>query len=336
MVLFKKMTDNLRHLISLLSDGQIHSGPSLGKQLAITRSGIWKLIKQAESLDIEILKNSKTGYQIPGGIDFLEAETIKNVLSPLLSKNINLIIEQNIPSTNDYLKTYFLSDLQKISVCVAERQSAGKGRFNRKWYSPYGKNLYFSLCWNFFCSPNDLSGLSLAMALAIIEGLTKAEQMPPNLGLKWPNDVFCTQKIGGTLIEVQGEINGECSVIIGVGVNISMPSMALEAIKTPWTDLERLLLKKPSRNTLLAILIEEMIKNLDIFQQQGFTPFKEKWAAYDLSLNHPVSLTTARSFIKGTGRGIDHKGNFLIEESTGLISSHSSGEVSLLLDKDSL
>jgi len=328
------MTNNLRKLIYLLSDGDVHSGAVLGQKLGVTRAGVWKLVKQLEALDIPITKKTNRGYQIPGGLELLNIEKIMNALPVDIATIADIIIEQTVSSTNDYLLRHQLPNSKQFSVCIAEKQTAGRGRLGRKWYSPYGQCLILSLRWCFPGNSNELSGLSLAMALAVVHTLKDLGQMPENLRLKWPNDIFCTKKLGGILIDMQGEMNGNTTIVIGIGLNISMPSIASEIIKTTWTDLESVLNEKPSRNKLAAKLIEEIIKVLKTFEKEGLRPFKEAWMTYDISFGHPVSIQTNNTTIKGIGRSIDSKGNFLIEESSsGKIVSYGSGDVSLLLNE---
>src|SRR3546814_455076 len=143
------MIGSLRKLICLLSDGEVHSGTLLGQKLGLTRAGVWKLVKQLEALDVLVVKKTNRGYQIPGGIEFLSAEKVIAALPPHIASAVEIIIEQNVTSTNDYLLQHQILKDKQFSVCIAERQSEGRGRFKRKWCSPYGRNLYFSFRWEF-------------------------------------------------------------------------------------------------------------------------------------------------------------------------------------------
>ena len=115
-------------------------------------------------------------------------------------------------------------------VCFAEHQSAGKGRRGRQWVSPFGSNIYMSILWRFqqdgiACT----AGLSLAVGVAVIRALKTYGFN--EVGLKWPNDIYCQgKKLGGILIEVSGEADGPCAVIIGLGLNLFLPEIQGQTI----------------------------------------------------------------------------------------------------------
>ena len=160
------------------------------------------------------MKKTNRGYQVPGGLELLSIKKITNDLPVDIATIADIILEQNVASTNDYLLQHQFPENKQFSVCLTERQSEGRGRFGRKWYSPYGQTLILSLRWCFPGNPNDLSGLSLATALAVVHALKGLGHMPENLRLKWPNDIFCQNKLGGILIDMQGEMHGNTTIVI--------------------------------------------------------------------------------------------------------------------------
>ncbi len=303
----------------------------MGKVLGITRGAVWKLIKQLKAWDLDIYSITNRGYQIPNGLALLESRKILSYLPPEQKAQVSKIeIFDTLPSTNDYLLNSPHNSFSENQVCFAEKQTKGKGRRDRNWYSPFAKNIYVSIRWNFAKDPSELPGLSLVVGTALIEAL-RHFGIDSRLGIKWPNDVlFENQKLAGILIELSGVSNEFCSAIIGVGLNVQMPTET-KILNQNWTDLQKISPKKIDRNQLAGILLNELIKTLLLFQTQGFGAFQKKWQALDLTLDAPVSIITPTAEIQGIGKGIDKHGNFLLEVTPGVIKSFSSGEVSLRL-----
>ena len=133
-------------------------------------------------------------------------------------------------STNSRL--FALSDLPagRADVCIAEFQSAGRGRRGRSWTAPYGGGLCLSVSWQFADSPKQVGALSLATGVGVLRALR--EQGVGGIGLKWPNDIVCRgRKLGGILIELRTETAGPAYVVLGVGLNFHLSKQAQRAIQ---------------------------------------------------------------------------------------------------------
>lgn len=140
-----------------------------------------------------------------------------------------------------------MQPLPSGAVCLAESQRAGRGRRGRDWLSPCARNLYLSMLWRFPHGPETLGGLALAVGLAVRAALEDAGV--PGVTLKWPNDaLYRGSKLAGALIELSGEAGGASCVVVGVGINVSMPRERAAAIAQPWTDASRAAGKTISRN----------------------------------------------------------------------------------------
>ncbi|HXH54402.1 MAG TPA: bifunctional biotin--[acetyl-CoA-carboxylase] ligase/biotin operon repressor BirA [Gammaproteobacteria bacterium] len=333
------MTQNLKTLIQILSDGEFHSGERLGKRLLLTRSAIWKLIKQLADWDLEIESVTNKGYCIPDGLTLLETAKISGFIKKAQQNQVKQIeLFDSLPSTNDYLlnlkSATAIPEVSKQNrACFAEKQTQGKSRRGRAWVSPFAKNIYLSLLWHFEKDPSELSGLSLAIAIATVETL-QAFGITKNLGIKWPNDVLCkNHKLAGILIELSGEANDVCSAVIGVGLNVNMPNSALydRNISQPWTDLQRVTDQKIDRNKLAGMLLNNLIATASLFQKQGLMAFFPQWQKLDLTFNKSVTIITNTTKLQGIGRGINEYGYFLLEIKPGVIKQFASGEVSLRL-----
>ncbi len=321
-----------RQVLRILADGEFHSGETLAAQLGgVSRAAIWKIMRTLEERGIVVYAVRGRGYRLAEPIEFLDRSSIAANLDADARDYLQLIeIHQDIDSTNTYLMKRAADGLASGAVCIAEAQSGGRGRRGRAWVSPYAANLYLSLLWRFASGPALLSGLSLAIGVAVARalhtlGMTK-------VGLKWPNDLLWDwRKLGGILLEFGGESSGPCHVVAGVGVNVAMPESAREAIDQPWTDLRSILGPNGiSRNRLAARVISEMLKACVRFEQQGFSPPPE-WRELDVTLGQHIILQLPNNtHITGISRGIDNSGALLLETATG-IQRFLGGEISLRL-----
>lgn len=316
-------------LLEVLADGQFHSGQDLGKALGVSRSAIWKQIRLIEESGIEVYSVKGRGYRIPGGLDLLVLEQIRAHLKPEAAQALSKIsLNLTIPSTNAMAMESVWTDGHG-SLYLAEQQTAGRGRRGRGWVSPFASNLCFSLTWQFSRGAAALEGLSLAVGVALLRGL-KALGVE-GIELKWPNDLLWRgRKLAGVLLEMSGDAAGECFVVIGVGINVTMPDSADEAIDQPWIDLKRVAGEAPSRNQLIAEFMNEMVPVLQQFAEEGFASFADEWQASNAHRGQVISLHLGNRQEQGICRGVDNSGALLLESDGGIKAYHG-GEVSVRL-----
>ena len=324
------MNNNTKILLKILSDGALHSGESLGKQLGLTRGAIWKLIKQLiNNYGIAIEAKTKQGYRIPGGIEFLDKEIINKYLNPeYKSFAQNTVIFDEVDSTNTYL-----AQDASANICLAESQSAGKGRLGRKWFSPYASNIYLSLRWNFTKNLVALDGLSLALGIAITRALVEYG-ITTGIALKWPNDILWQkQKLAGVLIELSGEMHETYQTIIGIGINADMSKQLAPDISQPWCDIAQIIRSKPERNKIIGLLLNHVYAALIIFQDQGLKPFLAEWQKLDITYGKKITLTASqKQIIRGISLGINDHGYLLLKDNDEQIHEFNIGEVSLRIE----
>lgn len=314
-------------LLRILADGRVHSGEALGQALGMSRAGVWKHLRSLKALGIEILSVPGKGHRLASPIELLAEAPIRAALSaPARARLQGLELHQQIDSTNSELRRRAAA-LPAAYVCIAEAQTAGRGRHNRAWVSPYARNLYLSLLWRFDAGPEALQGLSLAAGVAVLRALSRVGI--DGVGLKWPNDLLWRgAKCAGALVEMTGESCGSCSVVIGVGINVDMPRPQGAGIAQPWTDLTTISGRAISRNQLAAVLISTLIEMLEVFEQTGFMPMLEEWRRHDVLRGQAVVVVGSSGDEGGVARGIDDGGALLVE-SGGRIKRHLSGDVSL-------
>jgi BirA family biotin operon repressor/biotin-[acetyl-CoA-carboxylase] ligase len=321
----------LRHrIIHLLADGRFHSGEELARVYGISRAAVWKHIQILKGwLQMDIHSVRGRGYRLERALELLaEEEILAAMTAEGRSRLQQLELHHDIDSTNGYLLERSLDGGASGHACLAERQSAGRGRRGRRWVSPYGSSIYLSILWRFPVGPAQLGGLSLAAGLTVARCL--ADLGFEGIGLKWPNDVLCNgRKLAGLLLEVAGEAEGPSRVVLGLGLNVALGEREGKEIDQPWIDLKRLAADRElSRNRLAGQLLSNLLDTLARYQQEGLDPWVGDWPHFDLYHGKPVTLTMGERKIEGIHRGIDSSGALLLEHQ-GEITSYHGGEVSL-------
>ncbi|EPP7629992.1 MULTISPECIES: bifunctional biotin--[acetyl-CoA-carboxylase] ligase/biotin operon repressor BirA [Providencia] len=319
-----KETNIPLQLIDILADAQVHSGEQLGEQLGMTRSAINKHIKTLRSWGLNIETIAGKGYKLPYQINLLSEEAIKKQID-----DVNIIVEPVIDSTNQYMLER-IAELKSGDTCLAEYQSAGRGRRGRQWISPFGCNLYLSMYWRLEQGPAAAVGLSLVVGIVIAEVLNRISQ--EKVKVKWPNDLYMNdKKLAGILVELTGKTGDAAHIIIGVGINIGMNNNNIEISKPitqEWSSL-RDEVENIERNELSANIIKSLRESLVIFEHEGLKPFLERWFKLDNFLNRHVKLLIGNDVISGIERGVNDQGALLLQKDNGEIIPYIGGEISL-------
>ena len=319
-----------KKLLNLLANGNIHSGQVLGKALGVSRAAVCKQVKKLNELGLKVVSVKGSGYQILAPIELLDSNKIIDNLD-LQTRNLisEIDINWSIVSTNSHCLAYIKNNCISGYVCLAEHQINGRGRRGREWVSPLAGNLYLSLVWRFTCGAEILEGFSLAVAIVVANALREDFCLQP-VQLKWPNDILINnKKIGGILIEIIGEVGGPCSVVVGVGLNVSFSDAAENKIDQPWIDLNSAAGRTVSRNMLAASILNHLMPLLQVYERDGFVLFKKDWMLYDAFLgSHVVVRYGVDEFFEGIAQGISDSGELLVDGS-GYLRAFKSGEVSL-------
>jgi BirA family biotin operon repressor/biotin-[acetyl-CoA-carboxylase] ligase len=316
-------------LLQALADGHFHSGQQLAEDLRLTRTAVWKQIRQLqESWGVQVDAVRGRGYRVPGGFELLDESTISEALSQRTADCLDTVtVLPVVDSTNRVARENPPVESGRARVWLAEYQSAGRGRRGRRWHSAFGRNLYLSFVWRFDLAMSDLAGLSLVSGVVLAELLR--DQGLSGHTLKWPNDLLHSQrKLAGILVEVSGEADGPTTAVIGIGLNMRVSSAQGDRIDQPWTDLNLAGAGDLSRNALAGGLIERLIDACHLYQAEQLAAFVGRWGAFDGLIDQPVHLLTGGASSQGIYRGISDSGAMVLETANGR-SEHRSGEVSL-------
>ncbi|MBY0534144.1 MAG: biotin--[acetyl-CoA-carboxylase] ligase [Rickettsiaceae bacterium] len=322
----KNTNEKLVEICNILNDLNFHDGTSIGAKLNISRTAVWKWVSKLQSYGIEITKVKGKGYLLKEPLILLDSKKIETLL-----KSEHFIIDtvESIDSTNNYLNNHNKSAIPHI--CIAEHQTSGRGRFSREWYSPFGKNIYFSMQYSIKQDISQLGGLSLAVGTIVCKAIEKACKLPNRLMLKWPNDItYNGKKLAGVLIEIRAEVNGNCSVIIGIGINVNMPITNKVTFNQEWASIMQITGSPQDRNNICAILIDKLTIGIEQYLITGFKSYMPEWKKRDSLFGKMIQIQDGNEIFKGIATGVDLQGHLLINLETNIKKAFAAGEATLL------
>lgn len=246
--------------------------------------------------------------------------------APQAAGLIDLEVVDETGSTNADLVAR-LPQLERPVCRLAHQQTAGRGRDGRQWLSTPDGSLTFSLAWCFRRPLHELGGLPLAAGVAVAAVL---KRFHIDVRLKWPNDVLKDgRKLAGILTEstTSAATGSSAWVVIGIGINLDLDVACRNQIDQPISDLPEL--DAADRPRLVGMLLEELVRTLAQFDQEGFAPFMERWNANHAHAGQEVDiLERGRIVHAGTAHGVDEAGRLVLQSAAGPVSILS-GEVSL-------
>ncbi|MCG9723541.1 bifunctional biotin--[acetyl-CoA-carboxylase] ligase/biotin operon repressor BirA [Shewanella sp. Isolate7] len=308
-----------REIIRLLSQGQFVSGEALASELGISRAAVSKQVGNLEEFGVDIYSVKGKGYKLATPISLIDETALKASI-----KNRCFYFNE-INSTNGFLLEH-VKDLSSGDICVAEYQSAGRGRRGRHWVSPYGCHLYTSFYWQFSQGMAQAMGLSLVVGCSLVTVLRSLGV--EGIGVKWPNDIYLNhKKLAGILIEMSGQADSVCDLVIGIGINLSMSPAQADKIDQPWSDLSELA-QLPDKTELMIALQRQLVTDLELFQREGLKAFQARWREADLFDGELIKLLMGENSVEGICCGIDEQGAILLKTEEGT-KAFVGGEISM-------
>ncbi|ALQ09579.1 biotin--[acetyl-CoA-carboxylase] synthetase [Pseudoalteromonas sp. Bsw20308] len=315
-------------ILNALNQGGFVSGQALGEKLGISRAAVSKHIKTLQEMGLDIFKVTGKGYCLNSQVGLLNKTQIDQHYKALGANTADVEVHPIIDSTNSELmrRIQAKTALESGTVIVAEMQQAGRGRRGRVWQSPFGANLYYSYFWRLDDGLQAAMGVSIAVGLAVYDAIKALYQI--DVELKWPNDIYINkQKLAGVLVELDGQPQGPCQLVIGIGINLQMPESFSKNIDQAWTDLNQHT-QKLDKNQLVASLTYHLEQRLVQYRQTGLQDMYEQWNSLNAFAGDYVELNTGHRSWRGICEGIDPQGGIRIRQD-GEVKSYYGGEVSL-------
>ena len=326
-----------REILKILreSNGKFVSGESIAKKFNISRTAVWKHVQGLRKIGYTIDSVVKSGYALYSPPDLLLPDEISNGLeTKIIGREIIYFDSTN--STNEQAKQIINERKTQIEdgiLLVTESQTEGKGRLDRKFYSPYAKGILFSIIIRPDVPLQDAPKFTLAIAAAISQAMEDFGLKP---GIKWPNDImYKGKKLVGILTEMSAEIDRVHCIIIGCGINFSIEKFPpeIEEIATSIEIMRRDLgLEKFSRVQFLQRIL---IRFDDIYREilfHGFEKTLNMWKKYSITLGKTVRVIPAGengNEFEGRAIDLDSSGALIVEKLDGSKVHVLAGDVSI-------
>ena len=311
-------------VVQTLADGRSLGRDALARECGIEGTALEEAFEGLAALGVALIVE-QGAISLASPVDLLDAGLIRRAVPRLEPEAVH--VRFAVDSTNSVLARRLREGARAPELCAAEIQTAGKGRQGRRWVSGLGRSLVLSVSWRFDAPAEGLSGLSLALGVALVEALAAGGF--DGVMLKWPNDLVVDErKLAGILVEVSRSGSGSAACVAGVGFNLDLAPVDSGRIDQPWTDFARGFGRVPVRNTLAARVANALLDACEQFREQGLEPFAARWRERDALHGRPVRVLSGGAPIDGTARGIDDDGALLVEHSSGVVRCES-GEVSV-------
>lgn len=307
-------------------DGHL-SGQQICEKLQVSRTAVWKVIKQLqdEGYRIEAVRNK--GYRLIESADVMtKAELESSMHSKVMGQNVVYYSEAD--STNTRAKRLAEEGCPHGTLVVADCQTAGKGRRGRAWSSPAGSGIWMSLVLRPDIPPSSASMVTLVAALAVAEGIRRTTGLTPQI--KWPNDIVLSgKKICGILTEMATELQEIQYVVIGIGINVNTDEFPEELSETA-TSLYLESGQRIKRSPLICASMEAFEAYYEEYRKTGdLSLLKGSYEGLLANLNREVLVLAAAGNYSGICRGINNLGELLVELPDGTVKQVLSGEVSV-------
>ncbi len=311
------------------TNGQPISGEEISKRLGISRTAVWKHIKNLRSEGYAIESQTKNGYRLTGSPDLLTL----NELEPFLRTGFvgrRVIYLDKVDSTNTYAKKLAEEPFHDGTAVIAEEQSAGRGRLGRHWVSPTGKGIWMSLLLKPEILPADAPKLTIVAAYSVVKALRACCGL--EAGIKWPNDIVANgRKLCGILTEMSAEEDEIKYVVIGIGINANLePGDFGPEISSVATSI---CIEKGGdipRKLITASVLNEFEKAYTEFIKDGSIAFLlPEYKQSSAVLGKEVRIISKKEETTGLALDINEEGQLIVRLRDGSIREIMSGEVSV-------
>ena len=323
------MTPAAQLLAALRAHPDGVAGTELCQQLGVTRAAVWSHIESLREAGFEIIASPHRGYQLVAAPDALLAVDLQSRQrnGQLIGNTIRVLPQTT--STNDEASRAALEGHPEGLVIFAESQSAGRGRMGRRWSSPAGRGLWFSVLLRPSLAPSECTQLTAASANALVRAIQSTTGITPEI--KWPNDLLIKgKKIAGILTEMSAELEHVRSVILGIGIDANQTASEFPADLRPIaTSLKLATGKTVSRADLAEAVLRELDREYARILAGQFAAVAEEWGSRCSTLGKQVTIDMGARRVRGRAEALDENGALLLRTEHGRIERIIGGEVTL-------
>ncbi len=312
------MSDLRLKLLKLLHEnkGQYISGSKMSTELGVSRTAIWKHIKELKIKGYDIDSRSNRGYSLISVTNkIVPEEILLGLKTDYIGQEISFFEE--IDSTNKKAKMLAVKDAKRGTVVIAERQNGGKGRLDREWYSPPNSGLWFSLILRPDFKPDKAPLLTVTASLAVVVVL---ERYGLEVEIKWPNDILINgKKVCGILSEMSADMDKINYAIVGIGINVNQKEFP-DYLREIATSIRMNIGKKIDRNKLLQKILLSFTGYYNMLLKDENERIIDIWQQRLNIVNQNIEISSKGKLHKGKAVGVSKKGELLVKEKDRIIS----------------
>ncbi|MGB6371627.1 MAG: biotin--[acetyl-CoA-carboxylase] ligase [Atribacterota bacterium] len=315
-------------ILKFLREKEYVSGEVLAQKLGISRVAIWKQIQKLKDIGYKITSDQNLGYCLVSRPDLLIPQEIQRGLSTnYIGKEIYYFPE--LKSTNIMAKEKALHRAEGIdegTLIIAEKQSAGKGRLGREWFSPVG-GIWLSIILYPQLSPSYISRITLMTAVAVVKAIKICTQIKSQI--KWPNDILINEKkVCGILTEMSAELDIINWVVVGIGINVNIDHRDFpEDIQENTISLKEILGKEVLRVKLAQTFLQEFEKYYEILKRREFSSVLKEWKLYSHTLGKKIEVNIGEKVVTGEAIDINESGALILKKEDGELIEIISGTI---------
>ena len=293
------------------------SGEEISRQLAVSRTAVWKHIQELKNHGYEIEAHPRKGYRLKSRPNLLLPEEIRAGLSTkLLGKQIVHFYDTS--STNNEAKRLAADEAAEGTIVVSEAQTLGRGRLNRGWFSPPGGGVWVSVILRPPFPPQEAPKCTLMAAVATVEAIREASGL--TCGIKWPNDILWQgRKLVGILTEMSAEMDAINFVVLGIGINVSLQENDFpEELRNIGASISMGAGREVSRVEVLQKLLERLEYWYEVVKKEGFEPVLKAWRRESITLGQPVRVLAGEETYDGVAEELAEDGSLLVRTENDL------------------
>jgi len=317
-------------LLSTLKErkGEWVSGERLSNKMGVSRSAIWKHIRKLKDEGYVIESAPKKGYLLRRTSHMLLPNEIREGLDTKVLGKEDIVYFEETDSTNTRAKESAVKGAPEGTLIISEKQTMGRGRKARKWFSPSQEGIYISIILRPTIPPHEAPKITLLTAVAVAETLLSLTTLKINI--KWPNDILVNgKKIAGILTEISTEPDAIDYVVVGLGLNVNTPGFP-DDIKEIATSLFIETGEYFSRGRVIREYLQWHEKYYEIFKKVGFEPVIKRWRELANIIGHRIMVEMMNEKYAGEVEDVDKDGVLILKDDRGTLHRIISGDVTLL------
>jgi len=311
------------------NQGNWVSGELISSKLSVSRAAIWKHIQKLKEEGYVIESAPKKGYLLSKSSDPVTAAELRQGLSTKVFGKKNIIYLNETDSTNTRAKELAAQGAPEGTIVIAEKQTSGRGRRGRSWFSPPGGGIYCSLILRPVLSPSETPRITLMTAVVAAETLISLVKL--KLRIKWPNDILVNgKKLAGILTEISTEMDAVNYIVVGIGLNVNtqFEDLPIEIKKTATSILIETGKRFP-RVKLIQHYLKLYEKYYDMFKDNDFEPIMKRWRELADIIGKQIRVDVIGKTHIGKVVDVDNDGVLILKDDQGVLQRIFSGDVTL-------